>query len=49
MILRKCTYPSNSIKALYIFTPAHQAHKSFLNPSRLPGEYTAQFLPFRPI
>ena len=31
------------------FTPAHQAHKSFLKPSQLPGEYTAQLLPFRRI
>ena len=33
----------------YIITPAHQAHKSFLKPSQLPGEYTAQLLPFRHI
>ena len=32
---------------LNIITPAHQAHKSFLKPSQLPGEYTAQLLPFR--
>ena len=30
-------------------TPAHQAHKSFLKLSQLPGEYTAQLLPFRRI
>ena len=29
------------LKAHYI-TPAHQAHKSFLKSSRLPGDYTAQ-------
>ena len=28
-------------------TPAHQAHQSFLKPSQLLGEYTAQLLPFR--
>ena len=34
------------ITALNIITPAHQGHKSFLKPSQLPGEYTAQLLPF---
>ena len=28
---------------------AHQAHKSFLKPSQLPGEYTAQLLPLQRI
>ena len=32
-----------------LLPPAHQAHKSFLKPSRLPGDYTAQLLPFRRI
>ena len=30
-----------------IITPAHQAHKSFLKPSQLPGEYAAQLLPLQ--
>ena len=34
---------------LTLLPPAHQAHKSFLKPSQLPGEYTAQLLPFRRI
>ena len=37
------------ITVLNIITPAHQAHKSFVKPSQLPGEYTAQLLPFRRI
>ena len=37
------------LKAHYFITPAHQAHKSFLKPSQLPGEYTAQLQPFRRI
>ena len=37
------------LKAHYIITPARQTHKSFLNPSQLPDEYTAQLLPFRRI
>ena len=37
------------LRAHYIITPAHQAHNSFLRPSQLPGEYTAQLLPFRGI
>ena len=28
---------------------AHQAHKSFLKPSQLPGEYAAQLLPLQRI
>ena len=35
------------LKVHYIITPAHKAHKSFLKPSQLPGEYTAQLLPFQ--
>ena len=38
-----------ALKAHYIIIPAHKAnkaHKSFLKPSQLPGEYTAQLLPF---
>ena len=30
-----------------IITPAHQAHKAFMKPSQLPGEYTAQLLPLQ--
>ena len=32
-----------------IVTPAHKAHTSFLKPSQLPGEYTAQLLPLQRI
>ena len=32
-----------------IITPAHKAHTSFLKPSQLPGEYTAQLLPLQRI
>ena len=32
-----------------IITPAHEAHTSFLKPSQLPGEYTAQLLPLQRI
>ena len=35
-----------ALKAHYIIIPAHKANKSFLKPSQLPGEYTAQLLPF---
>ena len=31
------------LKAHYIITPAHQAHKSFVKPSQLPGEYIDEF------
>ena len=32
-----CIHQLLVLKAHYIITPAHQAHKSFLKPSRLPG------------
>ena len=32
-----------------IITPPHKAHTSFLKPSQLPGEYTAQLLPLQRI
>ena len=32
-----------------LLTPAHKAHTSFLKPSQLPGEYTAQLLPLQRI
>ena len=38
---------TRGITALNIITPAYQTHKSFLKPSQLPGEYTAQLLPFQ--
>ena len=44
ILLIQCT--ELVLNAPSIITPAHQAHKSFLKPSRLPGEYTVQLLPF---
>ena len=32
-----------------LLPPAHKAHTSFLKPSQLPGEYTAQLLPLQRI
>ena len=40
---------ARGITALNIITLAHQAHKLFMKPSQLHGEYTAQLLPFRRI
>ena len=42
-------YTKLVLKTHYIITPAHRVHKSFLKPSQLPGEYTAQLLPFQRI
>ena len=49
-----CTYPPTKwcSRRITCITPAHQAHqahKSFLKPSQLPGEYTAQLLPLQRI
>ena len=42
-------YPPTKWCSRRIITPAHKAHKSFLKPSQLPGEYTAQLLPLQRI
>ena len=47
LILR--TYPPTKWCSRRIITPAHKAHISFLKPSQLPGEYTAQLLPLHRI
>ena len=47
LILR--TYPPTKWCSRRIITPAHKAHTSFLKPSQLPGEYTAQLLPLQRI
>ena len=43
------TYPPTKWCSRRIITPAHKAHTSFLKPSQLPGEYTAQLLPLQRI
>ena len=50
IIIKMCIYiapdihPNGAQDAFII--PAHQADQSFLKPSQLPGEYTAQLQPF---
>ena len=36
---------SSKLLSALLIVSAHQAHKSFLKPSQLPGEYTAQLQP----